>query len=153
MVVGGEAAMTPTRTTVLALGAALLLSACGGFRLRVPAPARPIAISGFEVVAGPQIPPDRQRVLQRLGAMPEMALALRSAYPAGQGPFVRVILTQYRSGRWGPTRMHAVVQVLGPAQNLLTEFHVDSTTTRGGRRGAKTRRVAQDIVNQIAARL
>ena len=82
-----------------------------------------------------------------------MAAALRASYPAGQGPFVRVILTQFRSGRWGPTRMHAVVQVLDPAQNVLAQFDTDSTTIRGGDRGGRIQAVAQDIVNQVAAQL
>ena len=109
-------------------------------------------VSGFEVVYGPEIPGDRRRVLDRLGALPEMALALRSSYPAGQGPFVRVIITQYVAPRWGPTRMHAVVQVLGPAQNVLAQFDADSTTTRGNR-NTSSHIVCQDIVDQIAAQL
>lgn len=110
-------------------------------------------MSGFEVVYGNQIPGDRLRLLDRYQVPGHMAAALRASYPAGQGPFVRVILTQFRSGRWGPTRMHAVVQVLDPAQNVLAQFDTDSTTIRGGDRGGRIQAVAQDIVNQVAAQL
>ncbi|GAB5547228.1 MAG: hypothetical protein RLO52_31660 [Sandaracinaceae bacterium] len=142
-----------TFVVLLGLASMLTLSACASFHVRPPVPSRQIVVSGFEVVYGNQIPGDRLRLLDRYQVPGHMAAALRASYPAGQGPFVRVILTQFRSGRWGPTRMHAVVQVLDPAQNVLAQFDTDSTTIRGGDRGGRIQAVAQDIVNQVAAQL
>ena len=145
--------MSRTSQVVVCAIAAVLLTACARFTIRTPVAARPVAFSGFEVVYSPEIPGDRQRLLNRYAVPDEMAAALRRAYPPGQGPLVRVILTQFRSGRWGPTRMHAVVQVLGPGGAVLNQIDVDSTTVRGGSRAELIQRVAQDIVDQIAQRL
>lgn len=139
--------------SIVVVCAVFLASACGGFHIRTPAAARPVVISGFEVVYSPEIPGDRQQVLNRLRLPQEMSLALRQAYPAGQGPLVRVIITQFRSGRWGPTRMHAVAQVMGPGGQVLNQIDVDSTTTVGSSRPDMIQRVSQDITNQIAQRL
>ncbi|MCB9592404.1 MAG: hypothetical protein H6719_06710 [Sandaracinaceae bacterium] len=145
--------MIVAKRTLITLAALLVLSACGGFRLDPPAPARPIVIAGFEVVYSPEIPGDRQRLLDRTGVRAEMQRVLRLSYPAGAGPMVRVIITQFRSGRWGPTRMHATAQVLDPQGNVLAQIEADSTTVNGASRGSLIRTVSQDCVNQIARQL
>ena len=138
----------------LVLGAAVFATACGGgVRIRPPQALRPMPIAGFETVYGPQIPGDRQRLLTRLHVPVRMSAALRGAYPVGPGPVVRVVITQFRSGRWGPTRMHALVQVVGPGNALLNQFEVDATSVVGRSRGAMIQAVAQECVNQVAARL
>lgn len=146
---------------VIALGAALALSGCGrGFHLRPPAASRPVVFASFQVGYGPQIQGNRARVLDAYAVPLRMSEALRQSYPAGPGPTVQVTITQFRAGRVGPGRMHAVVHVLGPGNAVLAQFDVDSTSVAGGYpgsvpggRGRMTRRIAQDIVNQIAQRL
>ncbi|MFK7984944.1 MAG: hypothetical protein AB8I08_02860 [Sandaracinaceae bacterium] len=143
----------PVRRSVTLALAALVLSACGSLQIAPPTPARAIAIAGFEVVYANDLPSDRQRMLNRLGVPAKMSLALRQAYPAGPGPRVRVMITQFRSGRWGPTRMHAVVFVLGDNEQVLAQLDVDSTSMSGASRGGLIQNVSQDCVNQIAAQL
>ncbi|MCA9605858.1 MAG: hypothetical protein KC619_09710 [Myxococcales bacterium] len=146
--------MTRARTLLgLLLVSSTLLAGCGGFHIRPPTPLRPVVIGSFEVVYGPQIPGDRQRLLDRAQAPARMAAALRQSYPAGPGPLVRMIITQFRSGRWGPTRMHAVVQVLGPGGAVLNQFEVDATSMNGASRGQLIQSVAQACVDQVAQRL
>ena len=137
---------------LLAVAVTLSASACGGMTIRPPTPVRAVVISSFQVLYGPEIPGDRQGLLNRSQVPAKMAAALRAAYPLGQGPQVRVLITQFRAGRWGPTRMHAVVQVLGPGGQVLHQFEVDSTSVHGNR-GRKIQAVSQDIVNQIAQQL
>lgn len=142
------------RASWVTVGVALvLLSACAGFRLQPAAPTRPIVVAGFEIVYGNEIPGDRRQLLDRLGVPLEMQRALRASYPMGPGPVVRVIITQFRSGRWGPTRMHTVTQVLDATGRVLGQIETDSTSVVGGNRSGLIRNVAQDTVNQVAARL
>lgn len=141
------------RRPVVAALAALVLSACGSFQLVPPSPARTLAFSRFDVVYAADLPADRQRMLDRLRVPEEMSLALRQAYPVGQGPHVRVTITQFRSGRWGPTRMHAVVLVLDDNEQVLAQLDVDSTSMSGASRGGLIQNVSQDCINQIAAQL
>jgi len=139
---------------VLLLGAALWLSGCGGgFRLSPPAASRAVVIASFQVGYGPRIQGDRARVLDAYQVPLHMSGALRQSYPAGPGPAVQITITQFRAARYGPARMHAVVQVLGPGNAVVAQFDVDSTTTRGNSRGHMTQLLSQDIVNQIAQRL
>lgn len=142
-----------TSSWIVASVALVLLSACAGFRLQPVAPARPIVVAGFEIVYGNEIPGDRRRLLDRLGVPLEMQRALRASYPVGPGPVVRVTITQFRSGRWGPTRMHTVTQVLDATGRILGQIETDSSSTWGHSRGDRIHRVAQDTVNQVAARL
>jgi len=142
---------------VVVLVAAFALSAVsgcgGGFRLRPPVASRQVVIASFQVHYGPRIQGDRARVLDAYAVPLHMSNALRQSYPAGPGPAVQVTITQFRVGRYGPSRMHADVQVLGPNNAVLTQFGADSTTTRGGSRGQITEALSQDITNQIAQRL
>ena len=142
-----------TSSWIVVSVALVLLSACAGFRLQPVAPARPIVVAGFEIVYGNEIPGDRRRLLDRLGVPLEMQRALRASYPVGPGPVVRVTITQFRSGRWGPTRMHTVTQVLDATGRILGQIETDSTSVVGGNRNHLIRNVAQDTVNQVAARL
>ena len=146
--------MKSAKRVLVAVVAMAALSACG-FHVRPPTPARPLVIAGFEVIYGPQIPPDRRRVLDQLGVGPEMSMALRASYAVGQGPLVRVIITNY----YAPhdhrmrTTMSALVQVLDGRNQVLAQFDVHSTSHNGRNRTHHTNRVAQDLVNQIAQRL
>ncbi len=137
----------------LVLAAAFLAGCGGGVRIRPPNAVRPVVVAGFETVYSPEIPGDRQRILDRMQIPVRMSAALRQSYPAGPGPLVRVIITQFRSGRWGPTRMHAVVQVLGPGGQVLNQFDVDATSVAGSSRGSLIQSVAQACVDQIGQRL
>ena len=133
---------------------ALVLAACGPLSMVVPTPARPVAISSFEVQYGPGVPSDRRDLLDSVGALPTMQTALRIAYPVGTGPRVRVTIMDFSAPRWGRARMQAVVQLIGPDATTLRTFEVESVTpfTRQTR-GWYVRRVSQGVVDRIAAQL
>ena len=132
--------------------ALITLSACGPWRLRVPRASGGVAFSGVETVYSPEIPADRLRLLDRLGIPGAMSEALRLAYPAGPGPHLRLVITQFRAGRYGPGRLHGVAEVLDGSGAVVGQAECDATTIRGNRR-AKVRILAQACVDQIASQL
>lgn len=142
------------RRAALVVVALLALVACAPFSMIVPTPTRPMAIAGFAVRYGPDVPSDRREVLDSVSALPVMQTALRTAYPPGAGPFVRVTITDFAAPRYGRARMQAVVEVIGPDAASSRTFDVSTVTpfTRQTR-GWYVRRVSQDVLDQIAARL
>lgn len=147
-----------SRTTVgwaLALVlAGVMGSGCGpGFRLYPASPLRSTYIADVSVMYAPALEADKRRMLDRLDVPGEMQRALRGSFPPGPGPRMVVVITQFRSSRWGPTRMHAVLQLFDPYGQVVAQFEADSTTTRGSNRAGLIRNVAQDCVNQLASRL
>lgn len=142
-----------TKHAWLALAVVLLAVGCGRFRLYPAQPLRNTMVAGVTIAYDPSLPGDRQRMLDRLDVPGEMQRALTASFPPGPGPRLHVIITEFRSGRWGPTRMHAIGQLLDPMGQVVGQVQADSTGVMGASRGDLIERVSQDIVNQIAGQL
>jgi hypothetical protein len=137
----------------IGLSAALALTGCGSFHLD---PARPPSASVVAMVTvsyASQLEADKRRMLDRLAVPMLMQQALSQSFTPGPGVALQVMITQFRSGRWGPTRMHVVAQVVDVAGNVVGGAEADATSVMGSSRGALIQAVAQECINQLAARL
>ncbi|MEM1415672.1 MAG: hypothetical protein AAGH15_12265 [Myxococcota bacterium] len=140
--------------SLASLGVLAVLAGCGGsLRLSAATPMRATPIAEVQVVYGADLDQGKLDVLNDLEVAVHMQAALRSSFPVGNGPRMLVMITRYRTGRWGPTRMNADATLVGPDGTVQQTIPVSSTTIRGSNARSKTQRVAQDCVNQLVGSL
>ncbi|HJK93275.1 MAG TPA: hypothetical protein RMH85_26685 [Polyangiaceae bacterium LLY-WYZ-15_(1-7)] len=137
----------------LMLFAPLLLSvACAGFEVHPVQPSAEGSVAEVQVQLDPALGEDRREALVDYDAVRHMREALRGSLAAGEGPALRVTITEFRNGSFGPTRMRARADLVAPDGAVLRSVEADSTTMRGGTT-KKARRVAQDVVEQIVRQI
>lgn len=141
------------RKAAIGLVAALAMTGCGSFHLDPARPPSASVVATVTVNYAPQLEADKRRMLDRLAVPMLMQQALSQSFTPGPGVAVHVMITQFRSGRWGPTRMHVVAQVVDARGNVVGAAEADATSVMGSSRGALIQAVAQDCIDQLAARL
>ncbi len=144
-----------TKTTYALLAIAIVsMSACRGFYIAPVTPMRATAISAVTVDYDPALPNDRMRMLDRFDVAGHMQRALAGSFPAGPGPRMHVVITEFRSGRWGPTRMHATAHLIDPSGAEVSQLQGDATAVmHRADRPQLIQMVAQQCVEQIAGQL
>ncbi len=114
-------------------------------------PPRLTTVASITVVLDPVLDGDKRQILEELQVAQHMGTALGQSFMGGAGVNMNVTINQFRVGMWGPSRMHARVDVFDAQGNLIRQFDVDSTSIRGGGTGSKTQVVSQDIIEKICA--
>jgi hypothetical protein len=135
------------RATIWILGL-LLLGGCTSLTLNPVTPANSTAVGSITVEYDAALAGKKENVLNRLDMKNLMTQALRQSFQAGGDRSLRVTITQFRTGGYGPTRMHAKAEVLDAAGAVVMQTEADSTSAMG-----RLQAVAQEIVDQIVAGL
>jgi hypothetical protein len=135
------------RTITLILGL-LLLGSCSSLTLSPVTPGSATAVSAVTVEYDAALDGKKASVLDRYDMKTLMTQALTASFQSGAGQSLRVRITQFRTGGYGPTRMHAVGEVVDGAGNVVKSTEADSTSAMG-----RLQNVVQQIVDQIVAGL
>ncbi|MFW2390203.1 MAG: hypothetical protein ACN4G0_17845 [Polyangiales bacterium] len=135
--------------TAIAIVLGVLLSACSApVQLKPASPKSELGWSGVSVTTAEALEGDKKEKLDEYEVLPAMTNALEKSFQTAGGEALRVDITQFRVG-WGPTRMHAIAEVVSAEGAVLKKVEADSTTTRKHIKWKRTQRVAQDIVNKL----
>jgi len=140
---------------------ALSLLLAVGCRSLVVAPAlaaSPTAIGLVSVEYSDELDDNKIAVLERNKVKEAMSQALIRSFGTGGEETLRVTITQFRTGGYGPSRMRAQARLISPSGIVLATLEADSQTLSAIRVGPlrfskPPSRITQDVVNQIAAGL
>ena len=127
---------------------------CGGsFSVNPVTPAGATAVSEVAVTLDDEIKGDKRTVLNKLDATTHIKNALEQSFAGGEGPSLQVAITQFRTGGFGPSRMHMVGKLVDSTGAIVKEVESDSTSMRGGNKATRVRRVAQQCVDRLVAEI
>lgn len=140
-----------TKTLSLAV-LTLCLSACGGFQLNPTTPSNAHPLSEVRVSLSPALDADKQEAIAAYAIPEHMRAALSASYPQGGELTMEVMISEFRTGAFGPTRMHADARLVDAGGQVVAQAEADSSTMRGGTR-AKIQRVSQELIDQLVAAL
>ena len=135
------------RTLILVLGL-LFLSSCTTFTLAPALPASTTEVNAINVEYGSELDAKKTGVLDRYKMKDVFIAALRGSFATGGDTTLQVTITQFRTGGYGPTRMHAVANLMDASGAVVKSMEADSTSVMRG-----VAAVAQEVVNQIGAGL
>lgn len=124
----------------------LFLGSCSAMTLDPANPPSSTAVGSVTVEYDVALDGKKTAVLERHNMAGIMTTALQASFAPGAGESLHVTITQFRTGGYGPTRMHAKAKLMDASGNVIQEKEADSTSLMGNVRG-----VAQECVNQIAA--
>lgn len=111
----------------------------------------PVAL--VTIAYSPELGPDKIRMLERVGVPAELQRALQASFPMTAGFHLQVVVTQFHSGHWGPTRMHLTARLVDGAGTIVRVIEADATSVMGSSRGALIQRVSQECLDQITSQL
>ena len=126
----------------------LFLFACGGFHVAPASTAGAPAIGEVLVEASPALDDAKREALTDYAIPGQMRDAIAASFPPGAGPTLRVTITEFRMGSFGPTRMAAHAEIVGPDGTVLRSADAESSTMMGGTT-KKLRKVAQAVIDQV----
>ena len=124
----------------------LFLGSCYSLSLAPADPASSTAVNNIQIEYGSDLDGKKVAVLDRYKMKDVMAQALRQSFTMGGDTMLTVTITQFRTGGYGPTRMHAVAELTDTSGAVIKTAESDSTSMMQGVRG-----VGQEVVNEIAA--
>ena len=134
--------------TTLLFALLLPLSACAGFQLQPAASRGSQTIAQVSIEISPELNEGKREALAKYEIPAHMQAAISGSFPAGEGPTLRVTITEFRTGSFGPTRMHARAEVIAASGEVLRTADADASAMMGGTT-MKLRKVAQSVVDQV----
>ncbi len=127
-----------------------LLAACGSFHVAPAATSGTAPVGQVVVEPGPDLDDAKREVLVEHAIPGQMRDALAASFPRGEGPTLRVTITEFRAGSFGPTRMAAHADVVGADGAILASADASSSTMMGSTT-KKLRKVAQAVIDQVVS--
>jgi hypothetical protein len=124
----------------------LLLGSCSAMTLDPVTPPSSTAVGSVNVEYDAALDGKKASVLDRHNMKVIMTQALANSFQAGSGETLHVTITQFRTGGYGPTRMHAKAELRDASGATVKSTEADSTSAFGNLQG-----VAQQVVEQIVA--
>ena len=124
----------------------LFLGSCYSLSLSPARPANTTAVNTINIEYGSGLDAKKTGVLDRYKMKDVMSGALRGSFSTGGDSTLQVTITQFRTGGYGPTRMHAVAKLKDASGAVIKSTEADSTSMMQG-----VRAVAQEVVIEIAA--
>ena len=124
------------------------LGSCGSLTLRPASPMNSTMVSSINVEYGSELDDRKIAVLDRYKMKDVFIAALQSSVDAGSDSTLRITITAFRTGGYGPTTMNATAEVLDASGAVSTSVEVNSVSVMRGVAG-----VAQEVVDKIAAEL
>jgi len=133
------------RLTLLLAVAAPTVACSSAIRVNPIAPPAAMQVSAVVVQLAPEVKGKKENILRKVRAQEAVGLALRdSTMPGGDNQLV-VTITNFRTGRWGPTVFGATAELVAPNNQVLGTYRAIARSSRGSRR-ARIQRCAQKVV-------
>lgn len=132
---------------VLVLGL-FLAAGCASLSLNPAAAPSSTSVGSVDVRYGVDIDAKKAKVMDRYQIPTLMEQALGASFAQGGSNMLDVEITQFRTGAYGPTRMHAVATVKDGSGGVVKQAEADSTSAMG-----RLQAVVQEIVNELVAQL
>ena len=122
------------------------LGSCYSLTLAPATPTNATAVNAIHVEYGSDLDAKKIAVLDRYKMKDVFVAALRGSFATGGDSTLHVTITQFRTGGYGPTRMHAEAKVMDASGAVIKSTEADSTSVMRG-----VASVAQEVVNKIGA--